>query len=234
MSTRRPSWRGWNFRDATPFVLSWVSRQLTLRVHTVAARLQAAWWNVGVSPRCTFYGLPIFRKHPTGAISIGSGCTFRSAEWSNSIGINRRCFISAGRAASVRIGSDCGLSGTVIAAARQIRIGDRVLCGANCTICDTDRHPLSAAARARETDPEAAPIEIGDDVFLGMNVVVLKGVKIGSGTVVAANSIVTRSLPPGVLAAGIPAKLIRLLEGSNLSNPLSAGDTHVLRPGASS
>jgi acetyltransferase-like isoleucine patch superfamily enzyme len=169
------------------------------------------WWNIRLGSQSVFYGLPKFRKHPTAAITIAANCTFRSARWSNSIGINRQCFISATRAASIEIGRECGFSGTVIAASKKIRIGDRVLCGANCTICDTDRHPLDKADRARGVVPEALGIDIGDDVFLGMNVVVLKGVRIGSGTVVAANSVVTRSLPSDVLAGGVPAKPIKSL-----------------------
>lgn len=137
------------------------------------------------------------------------GCTFRSAQWSSTLGIDRRCFISAGRAASIQIGRDSGFSGTVIAASKKIRIGDRVLCGANCTISDSDWHPLSAADRASGIAPEAAAIEIEDDVFLGMNGLVLKGVRIGSGTVVGANSVVTRSLPQNVVAGGTPARPIK-------------------------
>ena len=57
--------------------------------------------------------------------------------------------------------------------------------------------------------PPKNDLVIEDDVFLGMNVVVLKGCTIGRGTVVAANSVVTRSLPSGVLAGGIPAKILK-------------------------
>jgi len=60
---------------------------------------------------------------------------------------------------------------------------------------------------------EASPVVIGDDVWLGMNVTVLKGVEVGRQTVVGAGSIVTRSLPSGVIAAGQPAVVIRKLDG---------------------
>jgi acetyltransferase-like isoleucine patch superfamily enzyme len=78
---------------------------------------------------------------------------------------------------------------------------------------DTDHHPLDAADRARGVESGAVAIDIGDDVWLGMNVVVLKGVRIGNRTVVAANSIVTRSLPSGVLAGGVPARPIKSIAG---------------------
>jgi len=58
---------------------------------------------------------------------------------------------------------------------------------------------------------ETAPIRIGDDVWLGLNVVVLKGVTIGEGSVIAAGSVVVESVPAHILAGGCPAKTIRAL-----------------------
>jgi acetyltransferase-like isoleucine patch superfamily enzyme len=111
----------------------------------------------------------------------------------------------------MEIGSDCGLSGTIIGCASSISLGDRVMCGANVTITDTDWHPLGWRARAAGVGGETSPVVIGDDVWLGMNVTVLKGVKIGCRTVVAAGSLVTRSLPSDVVAAGQPARVVRKL-----------------------
>jgi len=80
-------------------------------------------------------------------------------------------------------------------AASGIFIGDRVLCGANVTITDTDWHPVDPRSRQLRECGRALPVRIEDDVWLGMNVTVLKGVTIGAGTAVAANSTVTKSLP---------------------------------------
>ena len=55
---------------------------------------------------------------------------------------------------------------------------------------------------------EAAPITIGDDVFIGMDCRILKGVTIGDGAVVAAMSVVTHDVPPGAVAAGVPARVV--------------------------
>lgn len=152
---------------------------------------------------------PIIHKHPTGNLIIGNNAIFRSAEWSNTAGLNRRCVLSASRDAEVIIGNDCGFSSTVIAASDSITIGDRVLCGANCTIVDTDRHSVDPIHRTTHKQAKSKPVVIGDDVWLGMNVVILKGVEIGKGTSVAANSVVTKPLPPNILAAGTPANKIR-------------------------
>ena len=79
------------------------------------------------------------------------------------------------------------------------------MCGANTFITDSDWHPEDH----RSGKPK--PIKIGNNVWLGLNVVVLKGVVIGDNTVVGANSVVTKDLPPNVVAAGNPCKIIRSL-----------------------
>jgi len=64
----------------------------------------------------------------------------------------------------------------MLVAAERIQIGQRVQVGANCTIADTDFHPLTAAGRAQDFLAGAhAPIVIEDDVFIGMNSLILKG-----------------------------------------------------------
>ncbi len=199
-------------RDALPYAVNAGWQRLRQSADTVCGRLLLRWWNIQGGKNSRFFGLPLVSRHPTARVSIGEGCIFRSAEWSNSIGINRRCFLAAERDAEIEIGDTCGFSGTIIAASSSIRIGARVLCGGNCTIVDTDRHPITAAERAAGGDTPPAPIVIENDVFLGMNVMVLKGCTVGQGTVVAAGSIVTRSLPQGVLAGGIPARPLRELD----------------------
>ena len=179
---------------------------------TRRSRMSAAWWGIRLGEYSVFCGVPIFRRHPTATIVIGSCAVFQSAEWSNTIGLNRRCIISASRNATIQIGDSCGFSATVIAATKSIMIGNRVLCGANCTIVDTDCHPLDPISRASHQSTAGEPIIIEDDTWLGKNVEVLKGCSIGKGTVVAANSVVTHSLPTGVLAGGVPARVIRELK----------------------
>lgn len=201
--------KGYPVRALLPYAVNYFCQKMRQFIHTRITRILALWWGIKLGKASQFFGVPIIRKHPTGNIIIGSNAIFRSAEWSNTVGLNRRCVLSASRNAKIIIGNDCGFSSTVIAACDSITIGDRVLCGANCTIVDTDRHPLDPGQRVNKGASEHSPILIEDDVWLGMNVVILKGVKIGRGTVVATNSVVTKSLPPNILAAGAPANKIR-------------------------
>jgi acetyltransferase-like isoleucine patch superfamily enzyme len=102
------------------------------------------------------------------------------------------------------------MTGGVLCAAERIVIGNHVSVGANSTIIDTDFHPLSASER--HIDPaqgKTAAVNIEDDVFIGMNCLILKGVTIGQGSVVGAGSVVTRDVPPCTIVAGNPASFVR-------------------------
>ena len=91
-----------------------------------------------------------------------------------------------------------------------IRVGADGLFGAHVEIFDSDFHDLHPRRRHGGT-PRMAPVDIGDNVFMGMSVKVLKGVTIGADSVIGAGSIVTSSIPPGVIAAGNPARVVREL-----------------------
>lgn len=210
-------------RENAPHYFNCLLNLTRAGVDTKVARALAWWWRVEMGADCSFYGRPIFHRAPGSAIRIGDKCEFRSAHWSNLVGINRPCAISTLREnASLQIGHMCGFSGTVVGCASYIFIGDRTMCGANVTITDTDWHAFDSNERHAGGSGPAAPVIIGEDVWLGMNVTVLKGVEIGSRTVVGAGSVVSRSLPPGVIAAGQPAVVIRSLDRSSLPTVLRA------------
>ncbi len=93
-----------------------------------------------------------------------------------------------------------------------VRIGKRALIGPRSTLC-TAVHPIDPKARAAGL-VSARPIEIGDDVWLGAGVIVNPGVTIGAGTIVGSGSVVTRDIPPNVIAAGSPCRVIRTIDPS--------------------
>ena len=99
--------------------------------------------------------------------------------------------------------------GLVILDVARVRIGDDVQIGPNVQLL-TATHPLEPGPR-REKWESAEPITIGDNVWLGGGVIVCPGVTIGADTVVGAGSVVTTDLPAGVLAVGVPARVVRQL-----------------------
>ena len=88
-----------------------------------------------------------------------------------------------------------------------VTIGERVLLGPRVGIY-TAAHPLDAAVRSTGAE-YGAPVTIGDDVWVGGNAVICPGVTIGTGSVIGAGSVVTRDIPPGVVAAGNPCRVLR-------------------------
>jgi acetyltransferase-like isoleucine patch superfamily enzyme len=151
-----------------------------------------------------FGGLTLFSRYPDSIIEIGDYANFKSTSGSNLIGINRKCIISTNLArAHLKIGDNCGFSGTVIGVFKSVVLGDNVRCGANTLITDSDWHLDDPRAG------EVKPIRIGDNVWLGVNSVVLKGVTIGENTVIGANSVVVKNIPANVIAAGNPCKVIK-------------------------
>ncbi len=162
---------------------------------------------VSFGSRPVIAGRPHFRVYPGSTIQIGRKAEFLSGSRDNLIGINRPCMLSTlDENSKIIIGDNCGLSGTVIGAHIEIRLGSHVKCGANTLITDGDWHPEDP----RSGKPQ--PVIIEDNVWLGVNSVILKGVTIGRDTVIGANSVVTKNIPAGVIAAGNPCKVIRELQ----------------------
>lgn len=91
----------------------------------------------------------------------------------------------------------------------MVTIGSRTLFGPNVQLY-TATHPMNYKERASGLE-FAKPIVIGDDVWIGGNTVVCPGVTIGNRSVVGAGSVVTKDVPPDVLAAGNPCRIIRSL-----------------------
>lgn len=158
---------------------------------------------------CRFVGKPKFKLYPGTRVIVGDGCVFLSGHTDNVIGINRPCIVSVHNPGTVvKIGEHSGFSGTVIGAFAGITIGDRVKCGANTLITDADWHPEDP----RSGEPRQ--VVIGNDVWLGVGVMVMKGAKIGDNTVIGANSVVIGEIPANVVAAGNPCKIIRALNNN--------------------
>lgn len=177
---------------------------LSYNLWTLLNYLSAKWWGISIGKNAHFRGYTKFKRLPDSVINIGESCTFNNQHTSNMAGLFCPCIIStAKRNAYISIGNNCGFSGVRIRSGLSVKIGSRVRCGANSYITDTDAHfddPRSGKDR---------PVVIEDGVWLGMNVVVLKGVHIGKNTLIGANSVVTKDIPANSIAAGNPCRVIK-------------------------
>jgi acetyltransferase-like isoleucine patch superfamily enzyme len=117
------------------------------------------------------------------------------------------------------IGDDCYIANASLVCSAHIVLGARVLVAGGVTVADADFHPLDPARRLADTialSPvgdrtrrprvEARPVIIEDDVWIGYNATILKGVRIGAGAIIAPGALVMRDVPAGAQVAGNPAR----------------------------
>jgi acetyltransferase-like isoleucine patch superfamily enzyme len=127
------------------------------------------------------------------------------------------CWLTLSGGARIRIGEGCFLNrGTMLAALELIEIGDHVMFANNCFVGDSDhRYDDPTKPVTWQGFEPQGPVRIGSNCWFGVNCVVTGGVEIGERAVIGSNSVVTRDVPPGVIAAGVPAKVIREIEFRN-------------------
>jgi len=156
--------------------------------------------------------LPICRKHRQATIEIGEDVIVNNKICENLAGITHRSVLAAvSPDATLKIGNHVGMSGVILYCTKMITVGDYVNLGAGVRVYDTDFHPVGFAPR-RLNDTSmicSSPVTICDDVWVGANAIILKGVTIGPRSVIAAGSVVAKDVPQDVIAAGVPAKIIR-------------------------
>jgi maltose O-acetyltransferase len=116
------------------------------------------------------------------------------------------------------IGTGCYLSGPLhIDLAAGVRIGARVYVGYDVMLITADHERGRSAQRCGTLAP-GRPIDIGDGVWIGSRAVILPGVRVGHGAVVAAGAVVTGDVAPNTLVAGVPARRVRDLGGEGASS----------------
>jgi acetyltransferase-like isoleucine patch superfamily enzyme len=186
-------------------------------------RVEGDWWTEPIPPNVR-YGTgfycetaQIFRKlraQHDAALSLGdyvscyAGCSF-------AIGENARC----------TVGDFTLMNGALVMAEELIEIGSYCMISWNVGIADSDFHPLDPAERRKDALALApyykdrpprppirtAPVRIGDNVWIGMNAVILKGVTVGENSVIAAGSVVSKSVAANTVVAGNPAVMVKQL-----------------------
>ncbi|MGR0306248.1 acyltransferase [Acinetobacter beijerinckii] len=108
------------------------------------------------------------------------------------------------------LGDDVDLAtGVLITTDGGVSIGDRTLVGYGTKILSSNHNVPKLPDRIFDSGHTKAPVMIGNDAWLGANCIILPGVTIGDGAVVAAGSVVTKDVPANVFVGGIPAKIIK-------------------------
>jgi len=156
-----------------------------------------------------------------GTIEIGDNFHVVSSPSRSTITLFSRFSLTTFDTGRIRIGNNVSLNGTAITSKKGIEIGDGTMVAANVTIVDSDFHaqwPPNArlAVSTGEADRE---VVIGRNVWIGLNVVILKGVTIGDNTIIGAGSVVTSPIPANVVAAGNPARVVRDLHVAEERHP---------------
>ncbi|CAN5560591.1 hypothetical protein BH20VER3_BH20VER3_06940 [soil metagenome] len=186
-------------------------------------RIEGDWWADPIPPNVQFGAgfycetaqiFRFLRSREAGALKLGdhvscyAGCSF-------SLGKRGRC----------TVGDFTLMNGALVMAEELIEIGSYCLISWNVGIADSDFHPIDPEQRRRdalalapyykERPPRppirTAPVRISDNVWIGMNAVILKGVTIGENAVVAAGSVVAKSVAPNTVVAGNPAIVVKNL-----------------------
>lgn len=157
-------------------------------------------------------GVPFVYNHKGASMTIGDNCLIKSSFLSNLVGLySRTIILTRIPGAVIEIGDNVGISGATIYARSRITIGDNTNIGGNVKILDNDFHPVDPEARLRDDKEQigTAPIQIGKNCFIGCNVLILKGSKIGDNCVVGAGAVVSGIFEDNCVIAGNPAKVIR-------------------------
>lgn len=157
-------------------------------------------------------GIPYFGIK--GSLHIGETAKVRfvnNFRWST-LGVPRRCKLYVYKNAELIFKGKAGLSNAVIVATKKIVIGNNVMIGGGVTIIDSDFHSMDYNDWFTDNDAlkaKSLPVIIEDNVFIGMNSIILKGVHIGKGAVIGAGCVVTKDVPENCIAGGNPCVVIK-------------------------
>jgi acetyltransferase-like isoleucine patch superfamily enzyme len=198
--------------DLIIFIYEWFFFYLLRIISTSFFYLKCKVYGIVIGRGSKVWGKVTFRKYPGSTISIDNNVYIISSPLRYSFNIYPLTKLQTlSKSAEIKIGKNVAFNSlTILARSTTISIGDGTLIGGNCQIFDTDGHQLWPADKRFNTpdfDGDRS-VSIGKNVFVGLNVLIMKGVEIGDNSIIAAGSVVTRSIPKDCVAAGIPAKVI--------------------------
>ena len=154
-----------------------------------------------------------FRPSTSGSIVLGHNVQLISRFLTNTVGITNPTVFDCTKFGRIEIGNNTGLTSAIISSRVGVHIGSHVKIGANVRIFDHDFHSLDMNMRrdSRTDGPNtnSSKVYIEDNVFIGTNSIILKGVHIGEGSIIGAGSVVAiKKVPPFSTVAGNPARII--------------------------
>ena len=157
-------------------------------------------------------GSVLFRKYD-GTITLGNNVSINSHRIADPIGgDDKTIFVTTG-SGKIEIGNNVGISNASFFATNSIIVEDEVCIGAGCKIYDTNFHSIYPDERLNgNKNVLTAPVKIKKKVFLGGHCIILKGVTIGEGSVVAAGSVVSKSIPDYEVWGGNPAQFLKKIK----------------------
>jgi acetyltransferase-like isoleucine patch superfamily enzyme len=166
---------------------------------------------------------PIIRSSPGSRLQIGAHSVLNSDNDTSFVPIASCVKFALGQGAEIIIGQHSDLNGCCISAYEKVQIGSYVQIGPSTWITDTDLHATDPSVRRAQLEGRPydwasvarSPVVIEDDVWLGANVIVLKGIRIGRGSVIGVGSVVACDIPPMSVAAGNPARIIKSISSSD-------------------
>ena len=191
-------------------------RRIKNKLSCYKNRIKLSLFGIKCGKNCIIHGYLGLRLAPDSIVEIGDNFYMSSGSHINPLARNIQGHICINKGAKLIIGNHVGMSSPVLRAHKSIKIGSNVKFGANVIVMDSDAHSMNYLHR-RELSVDMvhkadAEVVIEDDVFIGMNTIVLKGVTIGARSVIGAGSVVVKSIPADCIAVGNPAKVIKRLE----------------------
>ena len=156
---------------------------------------------VMVGEKLCLKGWPVIETLGHGQVTIGNNVTLYSTRRQYFAALCGPVRLFAEEHGKIIIGDNTRINGTTIHARSHISIGKNCLIAANTSIIDSHGHKLCLENPAQRIHSIDSPqrIDIGDNVWIGMNCLILKGVDIGSGAVIGANNVVSKSVAPNTL-----------------------------------
>jgi acetyltransferase-like isoleucine patch superfamily enzyme len=163
--------------------------------------------------------LPIIKCSGDGKIIIGNNVVLNSDFRNSNTSLTTKVKFVVGLHGTIRIGNNCDLNGTCMVAYDEIEIGDFCQFASSSLISDTDFHSTKSDVRLRQMqglpfsfdEVKKKKVTIGNNVWVGWNTIILKGVSIGDNSIIAAGSVVTKDVPANVIVAGNPAAIIKTI-----------------------